>query len=413
MRHLDSFVARRYLRPRGKGYALRSLIAVGGISVGVAALILVTGIMTGMQTELRRGILSATPHVMILEWRNTLRMSNWRNPAAQVRAVEGVTGVSPFILSTVVVRRKGLSQTADLYGVPVGADFEAVTPLERDVQEITRRANDEGGDVPWIFLGSRLTESLGAELGDTIVVIALESLPSAVGRLVAPPVRPFRLAGSLDTGIYDYDLRNAYVALEGAQDLLNLSGADEVSGLNLSVRDPWGANDVAETLRARLGPSFRVLTWLDTNRSLFSALMQQKVVMALVLFLIVIVAAFGVVSTLIMVVEERTSEIGILKSLGMTDGYLLRIFLLQGFWIGVAGTGIGAALGLTLSWIQDRFQIIHISAEVYLVENLRATPQPLEVLAIMLATVLVAVAASSYPAWTAARLHPVQAIRRE
>jgi lipoprotein-releasing system permease protein len=228
-----------------------------------------------------------------------------------------------------------------------------------------------------------------------------------------PAVREFEVTGTFETGMYDYDLNNIYAPLDWVQSLLGMRAADQVSGLGVRISDPWVAAEAAREMQEALGFPYFVESWITTNQSLFSALELEKIAMGVILFLIVIVAAFNIVSTLVMVVVDRTSEIGILKSMGMTDGQVLRVFLLQGMAIGALGTLLGTGLGLSICWILYRFEIVEIPADIYFIERLPVTVNPLDVLMIVGVSLLIALVATIYPALQASRLQPVEAIRHE
>jgi lipoprotein-releasing system permease protein len=221
------------------------------------------------------------------------------------------------------------------------------------------------------------------------------------------------MTGTFTTGMYDYDIKNIYVPIEAAQEQLGILGGDRVSGLGVRVDDPDEAGPVSDLIQAALGFGFLAISWSTTNRALFSALELEKLAMYLILTLIVVVAAFNIVSTLVMVVVDRTREIGILKSMGMTDRMILRIFMLQGLSIGVIGTTLGAVLGLVIAWVLDTFDVITIPAEVYFVESLPVSIHPTEVAIIVGGSLIISFLATIYPALKASQLQPVRAIRHE
>ena len=414
---LSWFVARRYLASSKRGRLLSFItwISLAGVTVGVTALIVVLGVMNGMQEELRDKILSATPHVLVLEHGSALRMSDWRDVMEEVREVPRVRAVAPFLLTKVaVLRSEEYAQSADLYGVSLEMDpDEAVTEIEEEILRGVHQLGPTESGYPPVVLGSRLADRLGAFPGDTLRVISLENIrPSAFGHLV-PTIRAFEVTGTFTTGMYEYDVSNLYAPLEDVQGLLGIRDRDQVSGLSVRIDDPWEATAVARTIRDQLGFPYWVQTWIDTNQSLFAALQLEKLALGVILFLIVIVAAFNIVSTLVMVVVDRTSEIGILKSMGMSDGQVLRVFVLQGMAIGVLGTLLGTGLGLLLSWILHRYEIIQIPPDVYFIDRLPVSVNPTDVLLIIAGSLTIALLATIYPALQASRLQPVEAIKHD
>jgi lipoprotein-releasing system permease protein len=418
VRNLSWFVARRYLAARKKGRFLSFItwIALGGITVGVMALIVVLGVMSGMQLELREKILGANAHILVLEHGTALRMNNWETVADSVRAHPRVRAVAPFVLSKVAVLRDDeYAQAADLFGVSLeGSPEDAVTEVE---EEILRRLGDLEGTASGLHplvVGERLAFRLQTAPGDTLLVISLENVgtdPFFGG--YRPVMRQFEVTGTFATGMYEYDTNNMYTSLEAAQDLLGLRATNRVSGLGVKIDDPWDASAVGRSIRDRLGFRYYVESWIVRNETLFSALKLEKIAMGVILSLIVLVAAFNIVSTLVMVVVDRTPEIGILKSMGMTDGQVLRVFVLQGVAIGILGTLLGTFLGLITAWVIHTFDIIQIPPDIYFIDRLPVAIQPGDVILIIVVSLLISLVATIYPALQASRLQPVEAIKHE
>ena len=414
---LDWFLAWRYLTARKQGRLLSfiTFISLAGVTVGVMALIVVLAVMSGAQKDFRAAILASNPHIHILKNGEDMRMDGWRDVQEQVRALPEVTAVSPFVLSQVALTKSGVdyAQTAQLYGVPADTSVLAgVTQLEQNILEGVFDLGPTLSGLPPILLGSGLADRMILYPEDRVTVVAFENLE--VGALsLSPAIRGFEVAGTFTTGMYDTDIGSVYVRLEDAQELLGLAEDDVVTGLGVQVADPDQADEVARELRQLLGFQYTPVSWEARNGALFAALELEKLAMGLILFLIVLVAAFNIVSTLIMVVADKTREIGILKSMGMTDRGILRVFVFQGAWIGIVGTGLGTSLGLLLSWILDTFPIIRIPPDVYFVDRLPVSIEFLDVLMVVAASILVAFVATIFPALQAARLAPVEAIRHE
>jgi lipoprotein-releasing system permease protein len=418
MGRLYWFIARHYLgagRRRGL-LSLITWIALGGVTVGVTALVVVIAVMTGMQKDLKAKILESTPHVMILQQGSALRMENWRGVVDTVLSVPGVVGAAPFVLTDVSLVRGSpdgpYAQAAHLYGVGVDTVRSATTEMDRKIIQGVYSLKRPKSGLPPMLLGSGLADRMQVYTGDTLTVIAYENIKTDIFGL-HPQIQPFEVTGTFTTGMYEYDTGNVYTTLADAQKLLGIKKADEVSGVGVRTVDPGMATVIGDSIQSRLGMDYDVESWITTNRSLFSALKLEKLAMGLILFLIVVVAAFNIVSTLVMVVSDRTREIGILKAMGMTRGGILRVFILQGAWIGIVGTVAGTIFGLVLCFILKRYEIIPIPEDVYFVNHLPVAVQISDVAKIVGASVLISFLATIYPAYQASRLEPVDAIRHE
>jgi lipoprotein-releasing system permease protein len=287
-----------------------------------------------------------------------------------------------------------------------------MSDVEREIRAGTKALGPTRSGLPGILVGVRLAQKLGVAPGDTLLVAALENVKRNASGEPIPKYGEFEVTGTFETGMYEYDQQNLYVELPVAQDLLDMTD-DEVGGLAVNVGDPWNANRVAQAIELELGFPYWTSDWMTLNRTLFSALKLEKLAMAVILFLIVLVAAFNIISTLIMVVTDKTREIGILKSMGLTDGRVLRVFVLQGLTIGLIGTVLGAIGGLGLVWMLDRYELIKLPGDVYFIDTLPVALEPLDMGLILVASIVIAFAATIYPARQASRLQPVEAIRHE
>ena len=410
------FLARRYLGATRKGGRLLSFItwvALGGVIVGVTALVVVIGVMTGMQNELREKILGSNPHVMVRQNGPSLRLDDWESVAETVAGTEGVVAVSPVALTRVSLFRSDYAEVVYLYGVDLKHGRPPVTAIEDSLRTgdipLSRQPD---GLVP-VVLGSGVAARMNLFPGDTLTVAALENFRVGLLGEVAPKMAQWEVTGIFNTGMYDYDYRNAYATLEDVQELLDME-PHAASFVGAKTSDPWRAEAVADSVSAALGGwPYAVDPWTRTNRQLFSALKLEKLAMAVILSLIVLVAAFNIVSTLVMVVVNRTREIGILKAMGLTRRDTLRTFLFQGLWIGATGTVAGTVLGLVLSVLIERYGLIPIPPDVYFVDRLPVSLSPWDVVWIVGVSLLVSFAATIYPARQASGLEPIEAIRHE
>jgi lipoprotein-releasing system permease protein len=419
VKHLEWFVARRYLASRRRGRRLLSLstfIAIGGVAVGVMALLVVIAVMTGLQRDLQAKILTGTPHIYVYEIGTGIRLGNWREIMARVEPMSGVVAAGPVLLPSVMVARTiDYVQPGILYGIEPGLAREPLTEVEAGLLagEYSLGPDDPGpGALPHVLLGRQLASRLAVLPGDTVLVGTIENLkPGPFGELL-PELRQFIVAGSVRTGMYEYDNLHLYARLEHVQDLLDLP-PDTIGYLAVNIDDPWRAREVGLQIRDQLGYPYDVDNWMDLHGSLFSALRLEKLAMAIILSLIIIVAAFNIISMLTMVVTDKTKEIGILKSMGMTDGTVLRIFMLQGITIGAVGTLLGGLSGWLLIALLDRYQFIELPGDVYFIDRLPVALDPWDVVLIIVMSLIIAFGATIYPALQAARLLPVEAIRHD
>src|SRR6267142_835857 len=413
---LDLRVAMRYLRSRRSSrlLSLITVIAVGGVTIGVMALVIVLGVMNGMQNDLREKILVVNPHLRILTYGEGLRLDDWPAVLAKVRRSPGVVAVAPFVLTQGLISAgHDYAEGVAVVGVESDTGSRAVTSLPHyftkgDLTFRTTQPGVEGG----IAIGTRLASKLSAYPGDIVTMVAPagSQFNRSLGTFV-PKYRRYEVTGMFETGMYDYD--NSYILMrrEAAQDFAGLGGA--VTGIEVRLADPEHATEAGKQMESMLGYPYRALDWQLQNRSLFSALKLEKLAMGLVVFLICVVAAFNVVGTLTMVVRDKMREIGILLAMGLPRAAIRRVFLAQGVVIGLAGTALGAVLGIVLGGMVNRGQWIHVDPSIYYIDHLPVHTQPADVLVVVAASLIVAALAPLYPAIQAARLDPVEAIRYE
>ena len=416
IRGVEWWIASRYLRSRraSRFVSLITFIATAGIALGVMALIVVVGVMSGLQQDLREKILLANPHVRLLTYGEGLRMDDWQRALATARRLPGVVAAAPFVLSQGLVSAgHDYAEGAAIIGIEPDTGTATVTRLARsftsgDLRFVTRAADVDGG----VVLGRRLADRLSAYPGSQITVIAPagSSFNRALGTVV-PRYWRFEVTGTFETGMYEYD--NTYVVMPRALAQRYAALDSAVSGIEVRVEDPWRADRVARALEDSLGFPYRAVDWQMQNRSLFSALKLEKLAMAVILLLIVLVAAFNIVSTLTMAVADRTKEIGILRAMGMTAPGIRRIFLAQGLVVGVVGTLLGLIGGLAAGLALERYRIIRLDASIYFIDHLPVDLAATDIVMTVLASLAIATLATLYPSRRAAALEPVEAIRHE
>jgi lipoprotein-releasing system permease protein len=416
---LEWFIGRRYLASRRgtRFLSLITLIAIGGVAVGVMALITVIAVMTGLQTDLRNKILGVNPHIWVMTYGEGMRMDDWRGVEERVRKVPGVIAAAPFVHAELGLRnRAGYAEAGILRGIDPGTSGATVTAITDSLRKSGALTRPTATGLPPLVLGERFAARANILEGDTVTLISFQ--PASASNPMAgtfggmqPKLRYFTVVGTFRTGMYEYDNKFMYTTLRAAQEINNLG--DAVTGIEVRVPEPMRAGEVGTRITAALGLPYRTDDWMAMNGALFSALKLEKLAMFVILTLIVIVAAFNIVSTLVMVVTDKTREIGILKSMGMTAGRILRIFILQGLVIGVVGSLLGAAGGVALTYVIDRYELIKIPGDIYFVSSLPVAYDPADLLTIVASTIVISFLATIYPALQAARLAPVEAIRHE
>lgn len=416
MTKLELQIAWRYLRSRrgSKLLSLISIIAIGGVLVGVSALIVIIGVMNGLQHDLREKILVGSPDIRVLSYGEDLKITDWPKVLDKVRQQPGVVTAAPFVL-TEALMTTGHDYAGGVYVVgllPAARGVPDVTTIRSHVVSGDFRFASTDGQRRGVVLGKLLASRFNKWPGDSINLLSAggAKMNPVTGGLV-PRVERFEVTGIVSTGMYEYDNSYAFVALDKAQNLAGLG--DGVTGIEVKTTDRWQAASVAAHLVGALGWPYRTVDWEEQNHSLFQALKLEKLGMGVILLLIVLVAAFNIVSTLTMVVADKTKEIGILKAMGMPAKSIRRIFFAQGLVIGVVGTVFGLILGFSAALALDKYQFIKLDAQVYFIDHLPVSTQPTDVVWIVLASIAIAAIATVYPSVQASRLFPIEAIRHE
>lgn len=413
---LELQIAWRYLRSRRGSRLLSfiSVIAIGGVVVGVSALIIIMGVMNGLQTDLREKILVGSPDVRVLTYGEDLKLKDWRETLGKVRGVDGVVAAAPFVITQGgITAGHDYAEGAYVYGIePAAAGKAEVTTIRSHATSGDFTFRTKAGTARGVVLGRLLAQRLNAFPGDTVRLVSFAGARmNAVTGSVIPGVYAAEVTGIFSTGMYEYDNAYVYMSLEAAQEFASLG--DAVTGIEVKTTDRWRASQVADHLATTLGFPFRTVDWQEQNRSLFQALKLEKLGMGVILLLIVLVAAANIVSTLTMVVSDKTREIGILKAMGLPARSIRRVFVWQGIFIGLVGTGLGLVGGLAGSLALGKYKLIELDPSVYFIDHLPVVTQVGDVLWITLASIAIAALATVYPSAQAARLYPVEAIRHE
>jgi lipoprotein-releasing system permease protein len=407
----ELWIALRYLMARRKQafISVISGISTLGVVVGVMALMVSLGLMNGLQGEIRTRILGATAHVSIFRARAE-PFDDYREVVARVLHVPKVLGAAPAVYGKGLIAGGTSTAVATLKGL-VPEQERTVTELARQIEEgrLEALAEDGSDGPPPILLGRDLAASLGVGVGDVVTVTSPQGRLSPLG--VLPRVTKLRVAGTVRTGLYEFDAAWAYLPFGVAQRLFGQG--DHASLVEVRIADMYEVREVGKALVAALGGGYVTTDWIQMNGSLFSALWLEKVAIGITIGLIVLVAALNIVATLILMVMEKHKDIAILVSMGASRAAITRIFTLQGTIIGALGTLAGATLGYSLCQVLDHYRLIQLPGDVYQVTYVPFKLLPLDAAVVVIGAVLVCFLATIYPARGAAKLDPAEALRYE
>jgi lipoprotein-releasing system permease protein len=408
---LEFFIARRYLRSKHRtGFiSLITYISIGGVVIGVAALIIILSVMNGYEYEVRSRLIGVDGHVKVGTY-HSRGVDNYASLMEQLKTFPHVVAMSPYLTNKGFIISDAASTAIQIKGI---SPEQVVKVL--DVSQIITsgsldlgRIDEQGKILYGILLGENLARKLALKTGDDVIVASLAGI-TRMGQM--PNKMRFRVNGLFQTGLYEYDSSSAFISVAAAQLLFHMP--DLVTGIELKLDNMNNAEAVADHVRDKFGYPYRALTWADLNANLYAWYKIQKWAGFIVLSLIIMVAAFNIVSTLIMVSMEKTKEIGILKSLGATPQTIRRIFTYEGLFVGISGTMIGLISGFLLCWVQKTFRILALPQDVYIIGWLPILMRWFDFLLIALVAIIITLVAAVYPAARAARLDPVAAIRED
>ncbi len=415
----EVFVSLRYLRAKRKQafISINTLISVAGVMLGVMAMMVVLAVMTGFGTDIKSKILGMNAHIRVMS--KSGLMQSYAQIMKKIGTVQGVAASAPFVHSQIMLRCGSHVSGAILRGIdPSRAgqvlDFEK-SMKGKDLRALGRaeesQAPKDTVPLPGIILGKELARLLMANPGDELYAVSpLDGGLTPIGVRV-PRMKRFSVVGLFDSGMYDYDTSFAYVSIRSAQQLLRLK--DSVHGIEVKVDDIYGVDKVSRAIVEKLGSGYWTQDWMQMNKNFFSALKLEKTVMFIILVLIILVAAFNIISTLIMMVMDKTKDIAILKSMGATGKSIMRIFMMNGLIIGVLGTILGLVGGGILCFLLKRYEFVKLPSDVYYISTLPVKVQALDVILVGLSAIAISFLATLYPSYQASKLEPVAAIRYE
>ena len=405
----ELFVALRYLFSRRKQTFIYiiSIMSILGVAIGVGALVVVLGVYNGLTTDMRDKILGANAHAIVMSYIPSA-FENRSDLLDRVRSVKGVTGATPFIYTEVMLSGGGGVKGVVLRGIDPQSAPSVLSMLRQMRSGSAADLEREG--TPGLIIGEELAKRLGLGMGSRVNLLSPSGQKTTSG--YAPRVRPFEVVGIFKTGMFEYDSSLGFVTLGASRDVLGLP-ENYLSGVELTVDDVYKADKISTLVSTELGSPFYVRSWMEMNANLFAALKLEKIGMFILLAMVVLIGSFSIVTTLVMLVMEKTRDIAIIMSMGATSGMIRRIFMFQGTIIGVIGTLLGYALGLSLGWLLKRYQFIKLPENVYTLDHLPIIISLSDVLIIGASAMLLCFLATLYPARQASRLQPAEALRYE
>lgn len=412
----ELFIAFRYLTARRKGVFVffTTLISIAGVALGVAALIVTLSVMNGFKEDIQEKILGTQSHLVVLSSAQKA-LEESHEITKNILLTEGVIHVAPFILSQGIIRHGKKSTGCVVKGIKPDEEKKITSIGKYIVKGSLDDVKDEGEipvaqdstRFPGIIVGKELARNIGVTVDSQVVIISPESLTTPFGNF--PRSKIYRIAGIFHSGMYEFDANLVYMHLTSAQELFNLESL--INGYGVRIVDLYDAERIAGDIRERLGVAYWIRSWIEMNRNLFSALKLEKTVMFIVLTLIVLVAAFNIISNLFLLTMEKSRDIGILRAIGSKTKSILNIFIIEGLSSGILGIVFGGCLGIGISVLLDRYRFIHLPADVYYIDTLPVKLFWGDILLVCSAALLISLLATVIPAIKASRINPVEAIR--
>jgi len=425
MTSYEFFISLRYLRARRKQVfvSIITFISIAGIFLGVAALIIVLAVMNGFETDLRNKILGINSHIIIMEYSGAMR--DHPRVMREVAQIPGVVAATPFIYSQAMLKNgssvtgivlRGLSTEDALKVINLGKIREGKLDDLGEGRKIPGLKPERDG-LSGILVGRELAKNLGVFLHETVYVVSPSGVATPMG--MVPRMKPFLVVGIFESGFFEYDSTLAFISLKNCQEFLGMG--EMVTGIEIRVDDIYKADRIAKQIEQKLGFPYWCRNWMEMNKNLFSALKLEKRVMFLILSLIVLVAAFNIISALIMIVMEKNKDIAILKTMGATRAGIMKIFIFQGLIVGAIGTFLGCIAGLAVAFnlealsrfVENLFGFKILPGDVYYLSELPSQVNYGDVGIIILGTLLISFLSTIYPSWRASRLDPAEALRYE
>ena len=402
------FIALRYLKSKKKyrAVSVTTAISIGGVAVGVMALLVVLSVMSGFHLDLQKKILGANAHIIIRDYKGAIQ--DYETAAEKLKGEKGIVSYAPFVLGQVMVSSGDRTHGVFMRGINPNTESQT-TDILASIKEGNFKKLSVEGDVPGIILGKELASSLGVFVNDTVNIVSPLGKIGPMGML--PKVRQFKVVAIFEIGMFEYDSSLVLTNISAAQDFFDMGKT--ISGIEVRLQDIYQAPQIKINLQKRLGFPYYAMDWMEMNKNLFSALKLEKFAMFVILVLIILVASFNIISNLIMNVIEKSREIAILKAIGATNKAIMAIFIFQGLFIGLIGTTTGVLGGFGLGYILNTYQIIKLPADVYYLSHLPVKMNLFDFITVSVSAITITFLATIYPAWQAAKLDPVEPLRYE
>jgi lipoprotein-releasing system permease protein len=417
----ELFIGLRYLKAKRKStfISIITFISTAGVALGVMALIVVLAVMTGFENDLKEKILGTNAHIVVIK--SGAPMEEYRAVIEKLKLFTGVQAATPFIYNQVMLSSGKNVSGVVLRGIDVATDRQvtrlSTSIVEGSIDSLEPHMGQGSDATPGLMVGKELAKHLNLLLGDRVNVISPMGSITPLGMM--PRMKPFKVTGIFNTGMFEYDSTLAYISLDQAQRFFDLG--DTVTGIQLKVADVYHTDELARSINREMGINFYARDWMQMNKNILFALKTEKIVMFIILTLIVLVAAFGIASTLFMVVMEKTRDIAILKSMGATAASIMKIFVLEGLIIGIIGTVVGVISGLLIALnLEPIITLIQkitgqnfFNKDIYYLDHFPSLVVPADVVLISATALLISFLATLYPAWQASRMLPAEALRYE
>ena len=405
LKSVEFFIACRYIKARKKGFFafLTTLIAIGGTTLGVCALVITLSVLSGFQQDIRAKILGIQPHIYINKINGT-PFDEYNEVIEQISKLSYITGSSPYIYGQGIIK-KYKSSSSGTGAVIKGIDYKKENAMLNLSDKISEDSilKDNNISADGIILGSELAKLISVQTGDDIVII----FPSQVTSV--PKMKKLKVEAIFHSGMYEYDTTLVYVDLKTADDMFVFSGG--VSGIAVMTENFEKVQNFSKQLQQELDYPYRVRSWIDMNKNLFSALKLEKIMMFIILALIIIVASFNIISNILLLSVEKTKEIGILAACGFSRISISKIFFYEGIIVGTIGTILGLTLGITISYVLKNFEIFDLPQGVYYIDKLPVVLLPQDIISVCVCAFVITVISGLYPAYQVSKLKPVEALR--